>query len=90
MQLEEPCVNESSAIEETLTFLQRYEDSRLLTLEELAKILRRSPQGLRVTLGRDNELARKLAHARLKIGRRVLFRASVVAQFLAIPAPEGA
>ncbi|WP_333680425.1 DNA-binding protein [Dyella sp.] len=63
-------------------FYQQYEDSRLLTIEELAGILRRKPQGLKVTLRLDNELSRKLAPAKIRIGRRVLYRASVVAKYL--------
>lgn len=51
----------------------------LLTLSELADVLDRSPDGLRITLRGRSELARQLEPARLKIGRRVHFRTTVVA-----------
>lgn len=51
----------------------------LLTLSELAEILDRSREGLRLTLRGDSELARKLGTARMKIGRRVHFKTAVVA-----------
>lgn len=62
--------------------LMRYNGAPLLTLEEIAEVFRRKPQGLRVTLGRDNELSRQLATARKKVGRRVLYKTSVVAQLV--------
>lgn len=86
-------LDESQSIESPTTeemFLARYEDSRLLTLEEVAKVLRRKPGGLRMTLAGDNEVSRKLRPAKLKIGRRVLFRAKAVAEYLAKLQPEGA
>ncbi|WP_428622201.1 helix-turn-helix domain-containing protein [Sedimenticola sp.] len=54
----------------------------LLTLSEVAEILKRSPDGLRVSLGRKNELSEKLNPARKKIGRRVYFRVSAVAELI--------
>ena len=54
----------------------------LLSFKDCAALLGRSSEGLRVTLSRDNELARKLKPAKIKIGRRVLFRASALAKLL--------
>lgn len=54
----------------------------LLSFKDCAALLGRSSEGLRVTLSRDSELARKLKPAKIKIGRRVLFRASALAKFL--------
>ena len=54
----------------------------LLSFKECAALLGRSSEGLRVTLSRDSELARKLKPAKIKIGRRVLFRASALAKLL--------
>lgn len=45
-----------------------------MTYEELAAYLKRSPDGLRITLGRDNALSRLLKPTRVKLGRRVYFR----------------
>jgi len=54
----------------------------LLTLAEVAKLLDRSPDGLRVTIRTSNDLGRHLTAARVKIGRRLHFRASNVAALL--------
>lgn len=54
----------------------------LLSFKDCAALLGRSSEGLRVTLTRDSELARKLKPAKIKIGRRVLFRASSLAKLL--------
>lgn len=56
--------------------------SPLLSLEQLAQVLGRSPQGLRITLSGDNELARRLKPAKMRIGRRVLFRVAELARFI--------
>ncbi|MDP3845880.1 MAG: DNA-binding protein [Pseudomonas sp.] len=56
--------------------------SPLLSLGQVAEILHRSPEGLRITLSGDNEIARKLKPARIKIGRRVYFRVGSIAQFI--------
>lgn len=54
----------------------------LLSLDECASLLGRSAEGFRVTLARDNEISRKLKLAKIKIGRRVLFRATLLAEFI--------
>lgn len=54
----------------------------LLTLDQLAVLLHRSRDGLRLTLRGDSDLAKSLRPARLKMGRRVLFRAAVIAKLL--------
>lgn len=54
----------------------------LLTLAQLSAVLNRSPEGLRLTLAGDNEIAQKLGPARRKIGRRVLFSVSQVSSFI--------
>lgn len=54
----------------------------LLTLFEVAKILKRSPDGLRTSLNRDNEVSRKLNPAKKKIGKRVYFPASAIAELI--------
>jgi hypothetical protein len=47
--------------------------SPLLSLEQVAHILNRSPQGLRITLSGDNEMARRLNPAKRRFGKRVMF-----------------
>ena len=54
----------------------------LLSIEQLASLLNRSTDGLRICLRRDGEMSRKFNPARKKIGRRVYFRSALVAQVL--------
>ncbi|KGS91869.1 hypothetical protein X963_5659 [Burkholderia pseudomallei MSHR7498] len=61
--------------------IKRY--GALLTLPQVAELLHRSPEGLRVTLTRDNDVSRKLLPARIKIGRRVLFKTAAIARLFA-------
>lgn len=56
--------------------------SPLLSVDQLAGVLDRSPAGLRLTLAGDNELSRKMITAKKKIGRRVYYRVLDVAKFL--------
>lgn len=66
-------------IEETL--LNRY--GPLLSISQLASVLDRSPEGLRISLRTASEWSEKINSTRLKIGRRVYFRTSQIAQLLA-------
>lgn len=45
----------------------------LMTMDEVAELLKRSPQGLRVMLGRDNKLSNRLNESKKRIGRRIYF-----------------
>ncbi|MCQ3028559.1 DNA-binding protein [Pseudomonas tremae] len=56
--------------------------SPLLSLSQVAEILHRSPEGLRITMSGDNEIARNLKPCRIKIGRRVYFRVAGIARFI--------
>jgi hypothetical protein len=51
-------------------------------MADLAEVLYRSEDGLRVSLYRDCELSQRLNAARVKIGRRVYFRIQDVARIL--------
>ena len=55
-----------------------------MTYEDLAIYLKRSPDGLRITLGRDNDLSRLLKPTRVKLGRRVYFRTLQVLDVLSL------
>ncbi|MCC8342443.1 DNA-binding protein [Pseudomonas stutzeri] len=57
--------------------LSRYNGAPLLSLEQLAELLHRSKQGLRISLCSNNDLSRKILPCRVKIGRRVYFKGSV-------------
>lgn len=65
-------------IEETL--VQRF--GPLLSIAQLATVLDRSPDGLRISLRATNEWTQRINKARLKIGRRVYFRTSQIAEVL--------
>lgn len=54
----------------------------LLSMEQLAGLLDRSVDGLRLSLAQDGEISQKFGPARKKIGRRVYFRSSMIASVL--------
>ena len=54
----------------------------LLSLVELSELLKRSPDGLRLALCGQSEVARQWNTAKRKVGRRVYFRASDVAELI--------
>jgi len=61
---------------------EKYHGAPLLSIEQLAEILLRSKDGLRLSLCGDNEVSRKFLPCKVKIGRRVYFRTSEVAKAL--------
>ncbi len=65
-------------IEEALT----KEYGPLLSIAQLAKVLDRSPEGLRISLTNESDWSKKINVARLKIGRRVYFRTAEIALIL--------
>lgn len=66
-------------IEETL--IRKY--GALLTTAQLAEVLSRSVDGTRISLRTRTAWSEKINATRLKIGRRVYFRTSEIAQYLA-------
>ena len=54
----------------------------LLTITQLAKILDRSPEGLRISLRSGTPWVQKVNATRLRLGRRVYFRTSEIAAIL--------
>jgi len=54
----------------------------LMTIGAVAEILSRSPEGLRFTMRGASPLAQALRAARVRIGRRVLFRTAGVAELI--------
>lgn len=54
----------------------------LLSYDQVAELLHRSPAGLRITLCRDGELPNQLRRCRVRIGRRVLFHISGLVQIV--------
>lgn len=66
------------SLEESL--LSKY--GPLLTMPQLADLLHRSPDGLRIALQSRQPYTEEINKAKLKIGRRVYFRASQIAELL--------
>lgn len=56
--------------------------SPLLTLTQLAHILNRSPDGLRISLSNKSPVSAELNAARVKIGRRVFFKTVQIARII--------
>ncbi|AXW25113.1 DNA-binding protein [Ralstonia solanacearum] len=54
----------------------------LLTLADCAALLNRSADGLRILLYKDFEISHKLRAAKVKIGKRTLFKANELARIL--------
>lgn len=54
----------------------------LMTLENLAKVLDRSPQGLRVSLSSKSELSVSINAIKIKRGRRIYFYTVGVAKII--------
>jgi hypothetical protein len=66
------------SIEETL--VGQY--GPLLTTSQLAKVLNRSPEGLRISLRSSSNWVSQVNASRLRLGRRVYFRTAEIALIL--------
>ena len=65
-------------IEENLT--KQY--GPLLSIAQLAHVLKRSAEGLRISLRGSTEWAQRVNATRLRLGRRVYFRTAEISQLL--------
>lgn len=65
-------------IEEALT--QTY--GPLLTVSQLAKVLDRSAEGLRIGLRIDSDWTRRINSTKIKLGRRIYFKTAGIARIL--------
>lgn len=74
----------TTLIEQTL--LDRY--GPLMSVAQLAKMLDRSPEGLRIGLRTRAPWAAEINAARLRIGRRVYFRTPDIAAIIASDSHE--
>lgn len=54
----------------------------LLSLEELSVILKRSRDGLRISLSTNSDFAQQWNATKIKVGRRVYFRSAEVARLI--------
>jgi len=54
----------------------------LLSIAQLARVLDRSPEGLRISLRTSNEWTTQVNLAKVKLGRRVYFKTTEIAQIL--------
>ena len=66
--------------------LQQY--GPLMSLTDVACLLDRSPEGVRVALYSDTDVSRKLKPTMLRVGRRVYFRTLQVKDALALDAAD--
>jgi hypothetical protein len=66
------------SVEETLI----RQDGPLLSINQLAALLDRYPEGLRITLRSSGEWVKEINATRLRLGRRVYSRTSEIAQAL--------
>ena len=64
------------------TLIKQY--GSLLTINQLAAILHRSPDGVRTTLRSSGEWVNKINATRLRLGRRLYFSTVAVADVLGI------
>ncbi len=62
--------------------LDRFGGSPLLSTQQVAQILHRSPEGLRITMSSNSPLSNRLRACKLKIGRRVYFKVTSIAQLI--------
>lgn len=60
----------------------------LMSISDLADLLGRSPDGVRVSLYSDTEVSRKLKPTMVKVGRRVYFRTLQVKDALCLEPSE--
>ena len=54
----------------------------LLSVAQLAQVLHRSAEGLRISLRTESDWSKPIIAARLKLGRRGYFRTAEIAQVL--------
>ncbi|MCE8050091.1 plasmid-related protein [Halomonas daqingensis] len=60
----------------------------LMSISDVADLLGRSPDGIRVSLYTDTEVSRKLKPTMVKVGRRVYFRTLQVKDALCLDSPK--
>ena len=71
----------------TLNYLQTTYGP-LLRMVAVAEVLGRSPEGLRVSLCKDDAVSRHLNSGKVRIGRRVYFKAACIAELMENGTPE--
>lgn len=54
----------------------------LLSVAQLAKVLNRSPEGLRISLRAPSEWSTRINQSKLKLGRRVYYRTAEISLIL--------
>lgn len=50
----------------------------LLSLEQLAEVLKRSKDGLRLTIRGNSQFAKQMQSARVRLGRRIYFHSALI------------
>lgn len=67
-------------MDKSIPLLERF--GPLMTIDDLAELLERTPLGLRASLNRDSDVAKTFSTARLKIGRKSFFRTHQIIEVL--------
>lgn len=67
-------------MDKSVPLLERF--GPLMTVDDLAELLERTPLGLRASLNRDSDVAKTFSTARLKIGRKSFFRTHQIIEVL--------
>lgn len=67
-------------MDKSVPLLERF--GPLMTVDDLAELLERTPLGLRASLNRDSDVAKTFSTARLKIGRKSFFRTHQIVEVL--------
>jgi len=60
-----------------------------MTLAQLANVLDRSPDGLRISLRGSDPFSKRVRETRIKLGRRVYFSVPKIAKILELSDGEG-
>ena len=71
-----------SSITQQMTVILTTKYGPFLNIEQLAEVLDRSPNGLRITLQRDGLVSRQFQAAKTKVGRRIYFNVVSVAEIM--------
>lgn len=73
-------------MDKSTSLLERF--GPLMTIDDLAEILIRTPSGLRASLNRESNVAKTFSTARLKIGRKSFFRTHKIIEVLQLESSQ--
>lgn len=71
-----------SNVTQQMTVILTTKYGPFLSINQLAEVLNRSPNGLRITLQKDGQVSRQLQAAKTKVGRRIYFNVVSIAEIM--------